>query len=69
VMVCGVALVQLPFIVRRQRHVMYFGSVINVLVAVQISLAIVAASLPDLRALVMRVRRKRGEGDSSVDSG
>jgi hypothetical protein len=48
---------------------MYFGSVVNVLVAIQISLAIVAASLPDLRALVMRVRRKREEGDSSVDSG
>ena len=69
VMVCGVALVQLPFIKRRQKHAMYFGSVVNVLVAIQISLAIVAASLPDLRALVMRVRRKREEGDSSVDSG
>ena len=69
VMVCGVALVQLPFIKRRQKHAMYFGSVVNVLVAIQVSLAIVAASLPDLRALVMRVRRKREEGDSSVDSG
>ena len=69
VIVCGVALVQLPFIKRRQKHTMYFGSVINVLVAIQISLAIVAASLPDLRALVMRVRRKREDGSSSVDSG
>lgn len=69
VMVCGVALVQLPFIMRRQKHAMYFGSVINLLVAVQISLAVVAASLPDLRALVRRVGGKRGEGDGSVDSG
>ena len=69
VMVCGVALVQLPFIKRRQKHAMYFGSVINVLVAIQISLAIVAASLPDLRALVMRMRRKREDGSSSMDSG
>lgn len=69
VLVCGVALVQLPFIMRRQKHPMYFGSMINVLVAIQISLAIVAASLPDLRALVMRVRKQRKDSPSSEGVG
>jgi hypothetical protein len=32
----------------------YFGSTVNILVAIQISFAIVAASLPDLRALIAR---------------
>lgn len=69
VVVCGVALVQIPFIMRRQKHTMYFGSVINVLVAIQISLAIVAASLPDLRALLKRVRNKKKESSSSEGFG
>lgn len=52
--VCVVALLQIPFIKRRQDSETYFGSGVNMLVAIQISLAIVAASLPDLRALVAR---------------
>lgn len=57
--VCGVALVQVPFIMRREKQGTYFGPAINMLVAIQISLAIVAASLPDLRALVKRRLEKR----------
>lgn len=52
--VCVVALLQIPFIKRREGSTTYFGSAVNILVAIQISLAIVAASLPDLRALVAR---------------
>ncbi|KAF2866413.1 hypothetical protein BDV95DRAFT_505141 [Massariosphaeria phaeospora] len=52
--VCVVALLQIPFIRRREAHASYFGGTINLLVSIQISLAIVAASLPDLRALVAR---------------
>lgn len=52
--VCVVALLQIPFIKRRQGDTSYFGNAVNLLVAIQISLAIVAASLPDLRALVAR---------------
>ncbi|KAH6613904.1 hypothetical protein C7974DRAFT_279926, partial [Boeremia exigua] len=54
VVVCGVALVQVPFIKRREDNGTYFGPAINMLVAIQIALALVAASLPDLRALVKR---------------
>ena len=64
VVVCGVALMQVPFIKRREKHGTYFGPAINILVAIQISLAIVAASLPDLRALIKR-RRKESTGDES----
>ncbi|KAF1923846.1 uncharacterized protein M421DRAFT_74272 [Didymella exigua CBS 183.55] len=59
VVVCGVALVQVPFIMRREKQGTYFGPAINILVAIQISLAIVAASLPDLRALIKRTLEKR----------
>ncbi|KAH8724931.1 hypothetical protein GQ44DRAFT_772666 [Phaeosphaeriaceae sp. PMI808] len=52
--VCVVALLQIPFIKRRQDNKTYFGMTVNILVAIQISFAIIAASLPDLRALVAR---------------
>jgi hypothetical protein len=52
--VCVVALLQIPFIKRREGNTRYFGSAVNMLIAIQISFAIVAASLPDLRALVAR---------------
>jgi hypothetical protein len=52
--VCVVALLQIPFIRHREKTSSYFGGTINLLVAIQISLAIVAASLPDLRALIAR---------------
>jgi hypothetical protein len=52
--VCVVALLQIPFIKRREGNTRYFGSAVNILIAIQISFAIVAASLPDLRALVAR---------------
>lgn len=50
--VCIVALLQIPSIRRRQYIPSYFGGTINYLIAIEISLAIVAASLPDLRALI-----------------
>jgi hypothetical protein len=49
-----VALLQIPFIRHREVMSSYFGGAINLLVAIQISLGIVAASLPDLRALFAR---------------
>lgn len=52
--VCVVALLQIPFIKRRVNNASYFGGAINLLTAIQISLAIVAASLPDIRALIAR---------------
>jgi hypothetical protein len=52
--VCVVALLQIPFIKRREGNTRYFGSAVNMLIAIQISFAIIAASLPDLRALVAR---------------
>jgi hypothetical protein len=52
--VCVVALLQIPFIKRREGNTRYFGSAVNMLIAIQITFAIVAASLPDLRALVAR---------------
>jgi len=52
--VCIVALLQIPFIKRREGDMRYFGSAVNILIAIQILFAIVAASLPDLRALVAR---------------
>ncbi|KAL1798620.1 hypothetical protein ACET3X_002657 [Alternaria dauci] len=52
--VCIVALLQIPFIKRREGNMRYFGSAINILIAIQISFAIIAASLPDLRALIAR---------------
>jgi hypothetical protein len=52
--VCAVALLQIPFIRRRADNANYFGTAINLLVAIQLSLAIVAASLPDIRALIAR---------------
>ncbi|KAB2109441.1 hypothetical protein AG0111_0g243 [Alternaria gaisen] len=52
--VCIVALLQVPFIKRREGNMRYFGSAVNILVAIQISFAIIAASLPDLRALIAR---------------
>ena len=52
--VCVVALLQIPFIRRREGNTRYFGSAVNILVSIQISFAIVAASLPDLRALIAR---------------
>ncbi|CAG5162507.1 uncharacterized protein ALTATR162_LOCUS6231 [Alternaria atra] len=52
--VCVVALLQIPFIKRREDNVQYFGSAVNILIAIQISFAIIAASLPDLRALIAR---------------
>lgn len=57
--VCCVALVQVPFIMRREKKGTYFGPAINMLVAIQISLAIVAASLPDMRALMRRIKEKK----------
>lgn len=69
IVVCGVALVQVPFIMRREKQGTYFGPAINILVAVQISLAIVAASLPDLRALVKRVTKKRKKSTGSEGCG
>lgn len=65
IVVCGVALMQVPFIKRREKHGTYFGPAINILVAIQISLAIVAASLPDLRALIKRKRKESTGGESS----
>jgi drug/metabolite transporter (DMT)-like permease len=59
IIVCGVALVQVPFILRREQKGTYFGPAINMLVAIQISLAIVAACLPDMRALVTRALERR----------
>jgi len=52
--VCVMALLQIPFIRRRETNVNYFGGTINLLIAIQVSLAIIAASLPDLRALIAR---------------
>ncbi|KAH4035971.1 hypothetical protein HBI38_178310 [Parastagonospora nodorum] len=52
--VCVVALLQIPFIKKREGSTTYFGTTVNILVAIQVSFAIVAASLPDLRALVAR---------------
>jgi hypothetical protein len=52
--VCVVALLQIPFIRRREDNANYFGGAINLLIAIQVSLAIIAASLPDLRALIAR---------------
>lgn len=52
--VCVVALLQIPFIKKREGSNTYFGSSVNILVAIQISFAIIAASLPDLRALIAR---------------
>jgi hypothetical protein len=52
--VCVVALLQIPFIKKREGSKTYFGSTVNILVAIQISFAIIAASLPDLRALIAR---------------
>jgi hypothetical protein len=52
--VCVVALLQIPFIRKREGSKTYFGSTVNILVAIQISFAIIAASLPDLRALIAR---------------
>jgi hypothetical protein len=53
--VCVVALLQIPFIKRREDSTTYFGTSVNILIAIQISFAIIAASLPDLRALIARV--------------
>jgi heme/copper-type cytochrome/quinol oxidase subunit 4 len=52
--VCVVALLQIPFMKRREGDTRYFGSAVNMLIAIQITFAVVAASLPDLRALVAR---------------
>ena len=52
--VCVVALLQIPFIKRRADNHTYFGGAINKLIAIQLSLAIIAASLPDIRALIAR---------------
>lgn len=52
--VCVVALIQIPFIKRRETNMQYFGSAVNILISIQISFAIIAASLPDLRALMAR---------------
>jgi hypothetical protein len=52
--VCIVALVQIPFIKRREGSNTYFGTSVNILIAIQIFFAIIAASLPDLRALIAR---------------
>ncbi|KAL6160988.1 hypothetical protein ACJQWK_08563 [Exserohilum turcicum] len=52
--VCVVALLQIPFIRRRESNMQYFGTAVNMLISIQISFAIVAASLPDLRALIAR---------------
>ncbi|KAF2010119.1 hypothetical protein BU24DRAFT_316873, partial [Aaosphaeria arxii CBS 175.79] len=53
-LVCAVALTQIPFIQRREQNPNYFGGAINLLIAIQLALAIIAASLPDLRALIAR---------------
>lgn len=66
IVVCGVALVQVPFIRRREQQGTYFGSAINVLIAIQIALAIIAASAPDLRALVRRVWDEKKAGGESA---
>lgn len=52
--VCVVALLQIPFIRKREGSTTYFGTSVNILIAIQIFFAIIAASLPDLRALVAR---------------
>jgi len=52
--VCVVALLQIPFIKKREGSTTYFGTTVNILVAIQVSFAIIAASLPDLRALIAR---------------
>lgn len=52
--VCVVALLQIPFIRRHEGDTQYFGSAVNILVAIQISFAIIASSLPDPRALLAR---------------
>lgn len=52
--VCVVALLQIPFIRKREGNKTYFGTTVNILVAIQVSFAIIAASLPDLRALMAR---------------
>lgn len=52
--VCVVALLQIPFIRKREDSTTYFGTTVNILVAIQVSFAIIAASLPDLRALMAR---------------
>ncbi|KAF2263304.1 hypothetical protein CC78DRAFT_534078 [Lojkania enalia] len=52
--VCVVALLQIPFIKRREEMPSYFGTAINMLIAIQLALAIAAASLPDIRALIAR---------------
>jgi hypothetical protein len=52
--VCVVALLQIPFIKKREGSKTYFGTTVNILVAIQVSFAIIAASLPDLRALIAR---------------
>ncbi|KAF2829119.1 hypothetical protein CC86DRAFT_184867 [Ophiobolus disseminans] len=52
--VCVVALLQIPFIKKREGSTTYFGTTVNILIAIQVSFAIIAASLPDLRALVAR---------------
>jgi hypothetical protein len=52
--VCVVALMQIPFIKKREGSTTYFGTTVNILVAIQVSFAIVAASLPDVRALIAR---------------
>lgn len=67
IVVCSVALVQVPFIMRREKQGTYFGPAINMLVAVQINLAIVAASLPDMRALVRRMMQSRKGSRSGED--
>ncbi|KAF1965335.1 hypothetical protein BU23DRAFT_489737 [Bimuria novae-zelandiae CBS 107.79] len=53
-LVCVVALCEIPFIQRRVDNNSYFGGSINLLIAIQICLAIIAASLPDLRGLIAR---------------
>lgn len=67
--VCCVALVQVPFIMRREKKGTYFGPAINMLVAIQISLAIVAASLPDMKALMKRIRERGNDSLYSEGSG
>lgn len=52
--VCVVAFLQIPFIKKGQTNKTYFGTTVNILIAIQISFAIVAALLPDLRALIAR---------------
>jgi hypothetical protein len=70
--VCAVALMQIPFIKMRAEDSMYFGGTINLLVAIQLGLAIVAASLPDVRALIARSWKgwsPLGHRDSSSEGG